>query len=84
MPRFDGQPPLDLQTRPPLNKYEKRLNILITIRDKVKWLERMEISPFLIDMIKYCQFHMNHGYETNDYRTLKDKIMFLIKRGHFK
>lgn len=63
---------------------EKRLNFLLEIKDKnlVKWLERMKSNFIKKDKTKYCRFHRDHGYDTNDYRTLKDEIESLIKRGH--
>lgn len=53
------------------------------IRDNnlVKWLERMKMSPFWRDKIKYYRFHSDHRHDTIHYRMLKDKIEFFYKEG---
>lgn len=77
----------------PMDKYKiymplvkKRSNILIEIYDKkyMMWPEKMKTSSFRKDKTKYCHFHQDYRHETNDYRTLKDKIEFLIRRGYLK
>ncbi|GAA0146535.1 hypothetical protein LIER_06464 [Lithospermum erythrorhizon] len=33
------------------------------------------------DMIKYCQYHKDHGHDTDDYRHLKIEIKKLFQQG---
>lgn len=65
---------------------DKRFNILMEIKEKnyVKWLERIKTSSFQRDKTKYCWFHKNHDYDTDDCHTRKDEIESMIKRGYHK
>ncbi|GAV57986.1 hypothetical protein CFOL_v3_01522, partial [Cephalotus follicularis] len=31
---------------------------------------------------KYCRYHRDHGHDTKDWRQLKNKIEYLIHKGH--
>ena len=42
----------------------------------------MKTDPTRRDMTKYCDFHRDHGHQTDDCIQLKKEIEFLIRRGH--
>ena len=44
----------------------------------------MKTDPAKRDMIKYCDFHRDHGHQTDDCIQLKKEIEFLIRRGHLR
>ena len=44
----------------------------------------MKTDPTKIDMTKYCDFHKDHGNQTDDCIQLKKEIKFLIQRGHLR
>lgn len=60
--------------------------ILMKIQDKkfFKWLEKIKTSSFCHDKTKYCYFHKDHGHDIDDYHTLKDKIVFLIRKVYLE
>ena len=35
----------------------------------------------LVDKLKYCKFHKDYSYDTNDCVTLKDEIESFIRKG---
>ncbi|XP_057975172.1 uncharacterized protein LOC131162573 [Malania oleifera] len=54
------------------------------IREKgyVSWPEPVHTPSYKLNMSKYCQFHKDHGYDTEECIHLKNEIEALIKRGH--
>ena len=48
--------------------------ILLQIKDEhyLKWLRPLHSSPHIRDKNKYCRFHKDHGYYTEDCRDLKE------------
>ena len=44
----------------------------------------MKTSPTKRDMTKYCEFHRDHGHQTDDCIQLKKQIKFLIRCGHLR
>ena len=42
----------------------------------------MKTDPTKRDITKYCEFHRDHGHQTDDCIQLKKEIEFLIQRGH--
>ncbi|XP_022868986.1 uncharacterized protein LOC111388490 [Olea europaea var. sylvestris] len=60
-----------------------KANILMEIKDmkELKWPSRMKSSPDTRDKSKYCEFHQDHGYTTEDCQALQWEIEALIKRG---
>ena len=44
----------------------------------------MKTDPTKRDMTKYCDFHRDHGHQTDDCIQLKKEIEFLIERGHLR
>ena len=41
-------------------------------------------APNRRDKSKYCMYHRDHGYNTNDCFDLKEEIEFLIQQGYLK
>ena len=44
----------------------------------------MKTDPAKKDLTKYCEFHRDHGNQTNDYIQLRKEIEYLIQRGHLR
>jgi len=42
------------------------------------------LIPPNADMTKYCRYHRNHGYTTEECKALQDKIEELVCAGHFR
>ena len=42
----------------------------------------MKSDPARRDDTKYCEFHKDHGHQTDDCFQLKKEIEYLIRRGH--
>ena len=42
----------------------------------------MKSNPARRDDTKYCEFHKDHGHQTDDCIQLKKEIEYLIRRGH--
>ncbi|XP_057982215.1 uncharacterized protein LOC131167426 [Malania oleifera] len=70
------------QSYTPLNV--PRSNVLKHIREKgyVSWSEPMQTPSYKRNMSKYCQFHRDHGLDTEECIHLKNEIEALIKKGH--
>ncbi|GFZ00594.1 hypothetical protein Acr_14g0002290 [Actinidia rufa] len=50
----------------------------------VKWPGKIKIDPQKRNRNKYCEFHRDHGHNTEDYFQLKEQIADLIKRGYLR
>ena len=50
----------------------------------VKWLGKIRIDLRRRNKNKYCEFHQDHGHNTEDYFQLKEQIADLIKRGYLE
>ena len=48
----------------------------------LRWPSQMKMDLAKRDMTKYCNFHRDHGHQTDDCIQLKKEIEFLIRRGH--
>ena len=57
--------------------------ILMQIKDEhyLKWPRPFPSSPHIRDKNKYCRFHKDHGYYTEDCQDLKEQIEELIRKG---
>ena len=44
----------------------------------------MRSDPKKRDNTKYCEFHRDHGYRTDDCIKLRKEIEYLIRRGHLR
>ena len=56
--------------------------ILAQIKDEhyLKWPRPLHSSPNVCDKRKYCRFHKDHGYYTEDCMDLKEQIEELIRK----
>ncbi|XP_057965428.1 uncharacterized protein LOC131155989 [Malania oleifera] len=71
-----------LSTYIPLNI--PRFEVLMQIRKKyyVSWPESMRTPVYKRNMSKFCQFHKDHGHDTEEYIQLRNELEALIKRGY--
>ena len=44
----------------------------------------MKIDPAKRDLTKYCEFHSDHGHQTDNCIQLRKEIEYLIRRGHLR
>ena len=51
--------------------------------DYVTWPKKMPDNPTR-DMVKYCEFHKDHGHHTIDCMALCTKIVKLLNMGHLR
>ena len=60
--------------------------VLIQIKDdpSLKWLEEMKGDPNKCNRNKYCRFHKDHGYDTDECFDLKQQIENLIRQGKLR
>ncbi|GFZ21568.1 hypothetical protein Acr_29g0007300 [Actinidia rufa] len=52
--------------------------------DFVKWPGKIKTNPLQRNRNKYCEFHKDHGHNTEDYFQLREQIVNLIKRGYLR
>ena len=50
----------------------------------LKWPKKMKGDPSKRNKSKYCQFHRDHGHNTDECYDLKQQIEVLIKQGKLK
>ena len=50
----------------------------------LKWLEKMKGDPNKHNCNKYCRFHRDHGYDTDECFDLKQQIENLIRQGKLR
>ena len=50
----------------------------------LRWPSQMKTNPTKRDMTKHCEFHRDHGHQTDDCIQLKKEIEFLIRRGNLR
>ena len=57
--------------------------ILMQIKEEhyLKWPRPLHSLPHIRDKNKYCRFHKDHGYYTEDCRDLNEQIEELIQKG---
>ncbi|GFZ10537.1 hypothetical protein Acr_21g0011360 [Actinidia rufa] len=67
---------------PPLNAPVAQVLSEIKHEEFVKWPEKIKTDPQKRNRNKYCEFHRDHGHNTEDYFQLKEQIADLIKRGY--
>ncbi|GFS36964.1 hypothetical protein Acr_00g0048940 [Actinidia rufa] len=71
-------------TLPPLNAPVAQVLSEIKHEEFVKWLGKIKTDPQKRNRNKYCEFHRDHGHNTEDYFQLKEQIADLIKRGYLR
>ncbi|GFY97532.1 hypothetical protein Acr_12g0000730 [Actinidia rufa] len=60
--------------------------VLLEIKHEefVKWPGKIKTVPQKRNWNKYCEFHQDHGHNTEDCFQLKEQIADLIKRGYLR
>ncbi|GFZ19053.1 hypothetical protein Acr_27g0007920 [Actinidia rufa] len=71
-------------TLPPLNAPVAQVLSEIKHEEFVKWPEKIKTDPQKRNRNKYCEFHRDHGHNTEDCFQLKEQIADLIKRGYLR
>ncbi|GFY96586.1 hypothetical protein Acr_11g0008920 [Actinidia rufa] len=66
---------------PPLNAPVAQVLSEIKHEEFVKWPGKIKTDPQKRNRNKYCEFHRDHGHNTEDCFQLKEQIADLIKRG---
>ena len=57
------------------------MEVLMQVRGKIPAPRRMYAPLGHKDQSKFCLYHRDHGYDTEEYVQLKDEIESLIRRG---
>ena len=68
----------------PMNISYDRLLPLIRDHLDFKWLARIQSDPEQRNRSLRCDYHRDHGHETNRCRTLKFLVEKLIRAGHLR
>ncbi|GFZ13609.1 hypothetical protein Acr_23g0019940 [Actinidia rufa] len=68
----------------PLNAPVAQVLSKIKHEEFVKWPGKIKTDPLKRNMNKYCEFHRDHGHNTEDCFQLKEQIADLIKRGYLR
>ncbi|GAV90174.1 hypothetical protein CFOL_v3_33583, partial [Cephalotus follicularis] len=50
----------------------------------IQWPEKLRSPAEARDVEKYCWYHRDHGYDTEECRQLKNQIEDLIRKGHLR
>ena len=50
----------------------------------LRWPSQMRSDPTKRDNTKYCEFHRDHGHQTDDCRQLRKEIEYLIRCGYLR
>ncbi|GFS41820.1 hypothetical protein Acr_00g0076520 [Actinidia rufa] len=69
---------------PPLNAPVAQVLSEIKHEEFVKWPRKIKTDPQKKNRNKYCEFHRDHGHNTEDCFQLKEQIADLIKRGYLR
>ncbi|GFZ18398.1 hypothetical protein Acr_27g0001370 [Actinidia rufa] len=78
-------PPRQLEfILPPLNAPVAQVLSEIKHEEFVKWPGKIKTDPQKRNRNKYCEFHRDHGHNTEDCFQLKEQIVDLIKRGYLR
>ncbi|GFZ03670.1 hypothetical protein Acr_16g0002940 [Actinidia rufa] len=69
---------------PPLNAPVAQVLSKIKHEEFVKWPGKVKTDHQKRNRNKYCEFHWDHGHNTEDCFQLKEQIADLIKRGYLR
>ncbi|GFZ00651.1 hypothetical protein Acr_14g0002860 [Actinidia rufa] len=69
---------------PPLNTPVAQVLSEIKHKEFIKWPGKIKTDPQKRNRNKYCEFHRDHGHNTEDCFQLKEQIADLIKRGYLR
>ena len=50
----------------------------------MRWPSQVRSDPTKRDNTKYCEFHKDHGHQTDDCIQMRKEIEYLIRRGHLR
>ncbi|GFY80793.1 hypothetical protein Acr_01g0006020 [Actinidia rufa] len=71
-------------TLPPFNAPIAQVFSDIKHEEFVKWPGKIKTDPQRRNRNKYCEFHQDHGHNTENCFQLKEQIADLIKRGYLR
>ena len=77
-------PSAQSQQYTPLNTPLKQVLMQIKDDPSLKWPKKMKGDPNKRNRNKYCRFHRNHGYDTDECFDLKQQIENLIRQGKLR
>ena len=83
-PRYHTQKRREPHNSPPLNISYERLLPLIRDLPDFKWLASIQTDPAKRNKSLRCDYHRDHGHETDRCRSLKFIVEKLIKARHLK
>ncbi|XP_057506544.1 uncharacterized protein LOC130789750 [Actinidia eriantha] len=69
---------------PPLNAPIAQVLMEIKHEEFVTWPGKIKTDPTRRNRNKYCEFHRDHGHNTEDCFQLKEQIVDLIKKGFLR
>ncbi|GFZ16042.1 hypothetical protein Acr_25g0004510 [Actinidia rufa] len=69
---------------PPLNAPVTQVLSEIKHEEFIKWPGKIKTNTQKRNRNKYCEFHRDHGHNTEDYFQLNEQIADLIKRGYLR
>ncbi|GFZ10151.1 hypothetical protein Acr_21g0007500 [Actinidia rufa] len=69
---------------PPLNAPVAQVLSEIKHEEFVKWPGKIKTDPQKRNRNKYCEFHRDHGHNTENCFQLREQIADLIKRGYLR
>ena len=69
---------------PPLNTPIAQVLIEVKNEEFIKWHGNIKTKPKRMNKNKYCEFHRDHGHNTEDCFQLKEQIADLTKRGYLR
>ena len=69
---------------PPLNTSVAQVLMEIKNEDFIKWSGKIKTNLLIRNKNKYCEFHKDHGHNTEDCFQLKEQITNLIKRRYLR
>lgn len=57
--------------------------VLRLIKDDLalRWPKPIKAPTDVRDKSKYCRFHQDHGYNTNECKHLKEQVKSMIRQG---
>ncbi|GAA0155894.1 hypothetical protein LIER_13515 [Lithospermum erythrorhizon] len=68
----------------PLRTTVGRVNAQVEDKRIFSRPQKIKALPNRTDQKKYCEYHNDHGQDTDECRVLKEEIERLVRRGHLK
>ena len=85
-----GPPQPELQQRyPPQQFTPLTASVSQVLRETqhekfLRWPSQMKTNPVKRDLTTYCEFHKDHGHQTDDCIQLRKEIEYLIRHGYLR